>query len=166
MDQPSRTLKDVFHVAGDAPDPTGTGLRGVAPGYRLNQSALGHPMLLWRVPGTGQEMILEADVYALPDQPMHIYLLCPVCLMTKQSNQLSIRADHKKFDYEPFHAVPTFPGWTHEQMAHAFPNGAGGRLSVEPFRCTFEMTPDMQRAFGLNQCTFSVAIDNNVVRNV
>lgn len=164
--QPPSTLKDVFHVAGDQPDPAGTNLRGVAPGYRLNQSALGHPMLLWKVPGTGRELVLEADVYALPDQPMHIYLLCPVCLMSKQQNQLSIRRDQKQFSYELDREVPTFPGWTHEQMLHAFPRGLGGLLNVEPFRCTFEMQPELQRAFGLAQCTFSVAIDNNVVRNV
>lgn len=168
MNEPSN-LKDVFHVAGDAPDPTGTGLRGVAPGYRLTQSAIGHPMLHWAMPG-GKELILEADVYALPDQPPHIYMLCPVCLLHGHQNQLSIRGDQKKFDYTPpdeaGDRMPTFPGWTREQMRHAFPNGLGGILSCDPFRCTFESVPELRRGFGLGQCTFSVVIDNNVVRNV
>jgi hypothetical protein len=165
MDHNSPTIKDVFHVAGDAPDPTGGDLRGVSPGYSLNQGAEGHPMLWWRLPN-GKELILEADVYALPEQPRHIYLLCPVCLLNGMQNQLAIREDQKQFSYEPRARVPAFPGWSSSQMAHAFPRGAGGLLSVAEFRCTFESVPDLERSFGLGQCTFHVVIDNNVVRNV
>lgn len=163
MDNPGNNLKDVFHVAGDAPDPEGTGLRGVAPGYDLTKSAVGHPKLLYKLP-TGEEIVLEADVYDGPDG-RYIYLLCPRCLASGRNNQLRIRAGIKQFSYERGERVPLFPGWSREQMKHAFPNGAGGLLSVEPFRCTWEEAPDLQRDHGLNQCTWSVSIDKNVVKD-
>lgn len=156
--------KDLFHVAGDAPDPTGGNLRGVAAGYDLTKTALGHPMLFYRV--GSEEMILEADVYDLNDLPLHVRLLCPICLAMGRTVGLTIWANQKAMQYEKDAAVPVFPGWTEAQMRHAFPEGAGGRLSVEPFRCTWEATPELSRRFGLSQCPWKVAINNNVVRDI
>lgn len=158
-----RTVKDVFHVAGDMPDPEGTGLRGVAPGYDLRRGAMGHPKLLYRLP-TGQELILEADVFDGPDG-RYIYLICPRCLASGRTNQLRIRAGVKAFTYEASEPVPVFPGWSREQMKHSFPNGAGGLLSVEPFGCTWEEQPDLERGFGLGLCKWRVSIEKNVVRD-
>lgn len=160
-----RTIKDVFHVAGDAPDPAGElrSARGFMPGYDLAKGALGHPMLLYR-PKNGPELILEADVFNGPDG-QYIYLICPRCLATGHTNQLRIRQGIKAFSYDPAAVVPTFPGWTAEQMRHAFPKGAGGLLSVEPFSCTWEEHPDLQRGFGFEQCGWRVVIERNVVRD-
>lgn len=169
MDQ-DQTLKEVFHVAGDAPDPVGMARgRGVAPGYNLTKSALGHPMLLYRL-STGEEVILEADVYEIPTMDgkkpeQYIHILCPRCLAGGRKNLLTIRPEVKQFSYDKDAAVPVFPGWTREQFARAFPNGVGGLLSVAPFRCTWEEVPELRRDHGLGQCTWQVAIDHNVVRD-
>lgn len=162
--QPEQTIKDVFHVAGDAPDPEGLGRRGLHGGQDFTKSAMGHPKLLYRVPGGSQEIILEADVFDGPDG-RYIYLLCPRCLAGGRENQLRIRAGMKQFSYERGDAVPVFPGWTREQMAQAFPHGAGGLLSVEPFSCTFEEVPDLERGHDLGRCQWRVSIDKNVVRD-
>lgn len=163
------TIKEVFHVAGDAPDPTrgrgggiAQGARGVAPGYDMTKGAAGHPMLLGWV--NGQGVILEADVYALPGQPSYIHLICPMCLANGRTQMLTIREGVKAFSYDPRADVPPFPRWTRDQMLHAFPNGVGGLLSVEPFRCTWEEAADASRGFGFSVCTWQVAIDKNVVR--
>ena len=162
--QTSPTTKDIFHVAGDVPDPSGTGMRGVAPGYRFTQTALGHPMLHYRL-STGEEIILEADVYALPEQPMYVHLICPRCLAAGRQVGLKIDQSQKGMSYDPRAAVAPFPGWTREQMAHALPGGTGGALSIEPFACTWEEAPELRRGFGLGRCGWRVAIDNNVVRD-
>lgn len=159
------TLKECFHVAGDAPDPTGGELRGASAGYDLTKSALGRPMLYYALPD-GTELVLEADVYALPNEPTYIHLLCPRCLASGRQNALRIVEGHKALSYDPKAIVPPFPGWTQEQMVHAFPRGAGGLLSVEAFSCTWEETPELHRDFGLAVCGWRVAIDKNVVRDV
>lgn len=161
----SPTSKELFHVAGDAPDPSGTGLRGVSPGYDLTKSALGHPFLLWRRPDGG-EMMLEADVYAMPGSPMYIIILCPLCAMNGRTSGLRIDQAKKAMSYDEKASISCFPGWTKEQTKGAFPNGTGGVLSVEPFACTWEESPDLKRDFGLSKCNWRVAIDNNFVRSV
>ncbi len=160
--QAGTDLKDVFHVAGDAPDPEGGRARGVAPGYQLTRAAQGHPMLHYKL-STGAEIILEADVYDVPDR--YIYLLCPLCLARGRKNMLRIREGIKAFNYEPTASVPVFPGWTMEQMKHAFPNGAGGLLSVEAFACTWEEDPTLHRGGGFEKCGWKVSIEKNVVRD-
>jgi hypothetical protein len=137
----------------------------VAAGYDLTKTAIGHPMLHYALPD-GKELILEADVYKIGDEPMYIYLNCPLCLMAGKTVQLCIRADHKQLSYEPTARVPAFPGWSEEQMRHAYPKGAGGLLSVEEFACTFEVEPELRRQFGFAVCPWRVVIDKNVVINV
>lgn len=149
-------------MAGDAPDPEGGAAHGVAPGYQLTRSAQGHPMLIYKLP-TGVEIILEADVYDVPDR--YIYLLCPLCLARGHKNMLRIREGVKAFSYDPAAPVPVFPGWTMDQMRNAFKNGAGGVLSVEPFECTWEEVPDLARGSGFQKCGWRVSIDKNVVRD-
>jgi hypothetical protein len=163
MDQ-TQTIKDVFHVAGDAPDPDGTGLRGVAPGYDMTRAAIGHPKLLYRA--GGQELVLEADVHAMAGQPRYIHIICPRCFARGRTQMLTIREDRKQLAYDHLADVPTFPGWSRDQMLHAFPDGLGGLLSVEPFGCTWEEEPELERGLGFSLCGWRVAIDNNVVRDV
>lgn len=159
------SYKECFQIAGDQPDPDPhTDLRGVASGFDFTRTAIGHPMLLYRV--GGRELVLEADVYRLPDQPLHLILLCPLCLMAGHQNALKIEQGHKQIHYDPRAVVPPFKGWSPRQMAQAFPRGAGGLLSVEEFACTWEVQPELQRAFGFAVCPWRVVIENNVVRDV
>lgn len=168
-DQP---LKELFHVAGDQPDPAGGDLRGVAPGYDFTRGTYGKPFVLWQF--GDKELVLELDVYAVPNEPMHIILLCPLCLAAGRDQQgLTIRQDRKPFLYERDVEPPAWPGWTRENMRAEYkrkmgvvPPGMGGRISIEPFACTWEATPELQRDFGLARCPWRVAIDNNVARNI
>lgn len=154
--------REIFHVAGDAPDPSGTGMRGMAPGYDLTATAVGHPLLFYRLPN-GHELILEADVYALPGQPMYAYVICPICMMAGRTIQLAIRQEVKDMHYDPKGRVKPPPGWDANQLRETFPNGVGGQFSVDHIECTFEVTPEMRRDFGLAVCPWQVVIDNNVV---
>lgn len=149
--QPS---KELFYVAGDVPDPTGATLKGRAPSYRLTQTALGHPMIFWR------DMVLEADVYALPGQPLQVHLICPQC-----RNALIVRQGNKAIAYEPGESVPTPPNWTAAEVKQAIPMGLGGRISVESFACTWEANGEVSRDFGLARCGWRVAIENNIARD-
>lgn len=146
--------KEIFHIAGDAPDPTGTTRnRGVASTMRLDRTALGHPKIAYK------DFLLEADVYALPDAPMYVHIICPLC-----RNALRITQDNKAIDYDP-KRVPKIV--THlrncgiEDMPHW-----GGTLSVERFECTWESDPEIRRQFGLARCNWRVEIENNIARDV
>ncbi len=156
--------KELFHVAGDMPDPSGRRMRGTAPGYDMTQTAIGHPMLFYRLPN-GHELVLEADVYRLEGQPLYIHLLCPVCMMAGHTNALTIRENEKSLYYEPEARVPIPPGWDEIQLRKSFPQGLGGKLSVEQIACTWEVTPELQRQFGLGICPWRVVIENNVIRD-
>ena len=159
--------KEIFHVAGDAVDPTQlTQARGLQSGYSMTQAAAGHPKCLYRF-GT-VEMLVEADVYRLEGQPMYLHLLCPHCLAREHNERNAIRvmADRKEMSYDPKALVPAFPGWTDEQMRYTFPGGAGGLLNVsQAFQCTWEVDPRLRARAG-NICDFKVVIENNVVRAV
>ncbi len=158
MEQPSN-LKEVFHVAGNAPDPEGGDLRGVSPGYNFTNAALGHPFLQY-VLRDGREILLEADVY-----DDHIHIICPICQSAGRTVGLRIRKDQKAYEYDPLVEPPMFPGWVSDQRKIALPKGAGGTLSVPKFRCTWEAAPDSTRKFGLARCLWQVSIRNNVVRD-
>lgn len=167
--QDDQILKETFHVAGDMPDPAGTGLRGTAPGYRFTQAALGHPMCHYTF-GPGGDTIIEMDVYAPPGTPMYVHLICPHCLVrSKVTQTLTIKADQKEMSYDPRGIAPTFPGWTDAQMARTYPRGTGGLISIARFRCAWEMDPKAAVAQGHSAnpiCDFDVVIENNVVRRV
>jgi len=162
------TLKETFQVSGDAPDPAGTGMRGVSPGYDFTKSAIGHPMLHYALPN-GKELIVEADVYHIPGEAPYVLLECPICMMAKggkTGTSLKISADNKKLSYEKDGRVPPFPGWSEKQMKHCFPSGAGGLLSVEEFACSWEVEPELRRHFGFAVCPWRVVIENNVIKDV
>lgn len=166
MQDSAPSYKEVFHVAGDQPDPTGhTDLRGVAPGYNLTRSALGHPKVLFML--YGEPVILTVDVYAIAGEPMNLHLMCPVCIALGRDHvALRIVEGQKAFSYEPGAQVPLWPGWSRDEIRHNYPEGLGGLLNVEPFGCTWEETPELRRGFGLATCTWRVAIVNNIARPV
>lgn len=150
MAQPS---KELFHVAGDVPDPAGTGLRGAASTMRLDRTALGHPKIVYK------DFLLEADIYALPDAPMYAHIICPLC-----RNALRITQDNKTFTYDP-KVAPKIAAMLRNCGVQDGPYW-GGSLSVERFECTWESEPERRRDFGLAVCNWRVEIDNNIARDV
>ena len=85
--------EELFHIAGDQPDPSGSNLRGTSIGTDFTKTAIAHPMIRWR------SRVLEADVYAIDGQLL-VHLICPKCKgglhirqaakrMTLNGNQLS-----------------------------------------------------------------------------
>lgn len=152
-------LRDLFHVAGDYPDPAGTGLRGVAPGYRLSRTAIGNPVVFYH------DLVLTIDVYHFPPEPLFLHLICPKCMAIGQKkNALTVHADRKHIEYDRQAPVPTPPGWSKEQLAHTFPEGLGGLLSIEePIACCWGGALGDNQA---NRCTWRVVIANNVARDV
>lgn len=153
--------KELFHVAGDAPDPAPTGLRGMSTGYDLRHNALGHPHLHYQYP-SGETLVFEADVFGgIPGVPRYILLHCPQCLTHGRQNTLTIREDFKPFAYDPSAVAPPFPGWTRSDMASAFPLGTGGLLNLEvECACTWEEEPDLRRAH-FSRCPMRFRIINN-----
>lgn len=169
--------KEAFFVAGDAANPTGhrddRGRRGVVSGHDMTKTAAGHPVILWIAPD-GSEKLLTVEVYRVPGAPARIHLLCPMCEMRNpgkpDSNALNISQDQKSFEYDTA-PPPMFPGWTRDDVrgvfeAHGIDIVGGGTLDVEPFACTWEETPDLQRGlFGMGRCGWRVSITKNVARS-
>jgi hypothetical protein len=145
--------KELFHIAGDVPDPTGTGLRGAASTLRLDQTAMGHPKIVYK------DFLLEADIYSLPDAPMYVHLICPLCRHALKASQ-----DNKALEYEP-KRVPKIVAMLRDCGIDDGPYW-GGTLSVERFECTWESDPEIRRDFGLAVCNWRVEIDNNIARDV
>lgn len=130
--------EELVHLAGDAPDPSGSGLVGHQASLNLSRTALGHPKIRYR------DLVIEADVYALPGVPMYVHILCPKC-----RHALKIAEDRKHIEYDP----------------KAGPPQDGGRISIEAFQCTWEMD-DQRQQFGLSLCGWKVVVDNNIARDV
>jgi len=128
-------------------DPTGTGAVGASSGVNLDKTKDCTVVVRYK------DKLLELDVYAFPGAPMKLVLLCPRC-----GNALNIESDKKQMQLEK-HAP---------QQVGAFVNE--GRLSVEPFECTWELpdagvhVPGIQSA-GTSLCRWRVGIDKNIARD-
>jgi len=90
-----------------------------------------------------KDFVLTADVYAIPGEPLQVHLICPVC-----RHQLRVSEDRKKIDWDPQRSL----------------------LSIEPFKCTWEMPDAGDHVPGLisggtSLCTWRVGIDKNVARD-
>lgn len=143
MYDPNR--EEIFHVAGDVPDPTGTGLRG-------QQSSVNLDTKIAEVQIRYKDTIIFGDVYRYPGVPLRVVLMCPRC-----HNALTITQDNKHIEYD----------------LAAAPN-IGGRISIEKFECPFE-APDAgahnnragstQIITGMKMCGWKVGIDNNVAKD-
>ena len=146
--------RELFHIAGDVPDITGSGLRGVAATHDFRQSAYGRPLIFYR------DLVLEFDVYRFEGLPTEVHIICPRC-----HNHLRLSALNKRIEYDRDAPVPVPPGWTRSEFREVFTQGAGGLLSMEPFGCTWELGAARQM-FGLSLCGWRVAIENNIARDV
>lgn len=130
-----------------APDPARTGLVGATSGVHLDRTKDCTVVIRYK------DRLIEADVYAFPGAPMKIVLLCPRC-----GNALNIESDKKQLELVKH--VPEQIGsfWNH------------GKLSVEPFECTWELPDAGQHVPGLvsagtSLCRWKVGISNNIARD-
>lgn len=83
-----------------------------------------------------KDFVLTVDVYKMDNQMM-IHLYCPRC-----RNALRITSERKQIDF------------------------SNGKLSVEPFKCTWELESEGRRMeFGLGLCSWQVGIHENVARD-
>lgn len=164
----TNTRKEVFQIAGDQPDPVGTGLKGVSGGYNLGVNAVARPIVLWR------DRILTIDLYALPNTPMYGIIYCPICAeiavaQGREVPSLKIDQSNKKIDFEPG-VVPKIPGFSTDELVKYLgaesSEAIAGRISIEPFGCTWEAEPTLRRQFGFGVCNWKVAIDNNIARDL
>lgn len=170
MNQPSSGSSFANNVL----DPSGTGQRGMTVGHDLVKSALGHPIVIW-IPAAGTIRLLEIDVFTPPGAPSYLLIKCPYCnhdvdKSEKEGTQLRIMEGAKAWEYDPLRAPPMYPGWSEQDVMEALVERGidikrGGTLSVEPFSCTWEETPDLRRGFGLQRCPWqNIKIDKNVAR--
>jgi hypothetical protein len=156
MNSPQKK-NELFEIRGDAQ-------RGVTSGVNFTGVAA-KPVVLYR------DKLLTLDVYALPGQPMYVILYCPLCEVNRppdapQNQSLRISEDNKKIDFDPM-ATPKIPGFTSQELAQYLGREeVRGRISIEPFRCTWEEKSDLRRGFGLGVCTWNVVIENNIARDV
>jgi len=146
----------VVQIAGD--DPTGiTGARGMHSTTYLEHGK--HEVIV-----TYRDMFLTVDVYLLPGQPPEIHLICPRCHHASR-----ISGDQKAIDFDP---AAVNPQWleaaraNHRDLAAV----AGiGRLSVEPFECTWEIGADAHVSGGVHTgaslCRLRLAIEDNCARD-
>ncbi len=169
MNSPNQMKQnELVEVRGDATLPTGE--RGKASGLNLANTATAKPIVLYR------DKLLTLDVYSLPGQPMYIILYCPLCDLNrprkeKQKQSLRISEDNKKIDFDP-KALPNIPGFSSPQeivnsLDHVTSvDQIRGRISVEPFGCTWEEKSDLRRGFGFGVCGWKVVIENNIARDI
>jgi hypothetical protein len=129
--------RELVHIGGDVPDPSRqTSTRGFMSTVRLDKTAWGHPIIQYR-DRAGNDFVLTADVYRMPDAPLKVMLFCPRCSTPNEMHTLSITSDRKKIEYDPKAGDPA----------------KGGRLSIEAFKCTWA------------PCSWRVFIDDNVAHD-
>lgn len=140
--------EEMVFLAGDRPDPLDTLAPGATverarvPGgmsvtTNLAATAKGHPLVRYK------DFVLTLDVYQPDGGVPWIHLICPKC-----RQPLRIAADRKAFEYDPLRNADV-----------------GGRIDIEPFRCTGEGLEGRSQQFGLGVCHWQVGIYNNVARD-
>lgn len=113
-----------------------------------------------------KELLLELDVHALPGEPILLIAICPKC-----QNAIRIPGDRKRIEWDPQAENPMRRVIAARLPPHHVHRAARGRLSVEPFECTWEMNAKQAVSSDLtigkgNLCRWRGAIDNNRVKEV
>ncbi len=144
--------EEIYTIKASDPDPHGSGLMGASSHINLERAALAHPLIRLAKP-EGEVAIIEADVYAAEvEGGLEILILCPRC-----RQQLRITSDRKEMQFEP-----TPPEFDPRRQAMV----VRGKLSIEPFQCTWEMPDAPGRSpFGSTLCRWAVGVDNNLARS-
>jgi hypothetical protein len=148
--QVERGHKELVHIAGDAD----TGMTST-----IDLSAAAGKSEVFATyrgrfvpPEFPDGLRLTIDVYAIPNEPTQVHLICPKC-----RKQLRATSDRKQVNFE---LRPQSP--------------EGGLLEVSPFQCTWEMPEAGEhvagiRSGGLTLCQWKGVIDHvhgkNVVRD-
>lgn len=109
-----------------------------------------------------RDLWMTVDVYAVPGEKPRLHFLCPRC-----ENALQIPGHKKDIDWDPLAANPLLStilasppaDWDREDVAYLRARGARGRLSVEPFQCTWEL-PNSHEL-----CRWRAAFDKNVAKD-
>lgn len=142
--------KELVQLAGDAPDPHGTGRRGIASTTRLDA---GKVEVL--VPYRG-DLLMTVDVYVLPNEPIQVHYVCPRCHKLGR-----ITGDRKQIEFDPK------AGRAIELDGAKIYNG--GELNIEPFQCTNELPEHAHHVrgdrHGLTLCKLTLAIDRSVAKD-
>lgn len=114
---------------------------------------------------SGDIPLMTVDVYAIPGEPLKVHLLCPRC-----RNHLTVPGEKKAIDWSPRDANPQARAIIALGIdPHMQAMAQLGRLSVEPFECTWEL--DSKKKVGAsefsggNLCRWRAAIDNNLVKS-
>ena len=156
--------KELFHVSGDQHN---GGMRGGTTA-NLNNSALCHPVVFY----PKKEIFLTLDVFSLPGAPMYVVIRCPICQARNPNSEgmdLTIKEDQKDIHLD-HKSIPSFPGFTTSELVEGLglqnQDELRGRISIEPFGCTWEAEPELRRGFGFSCCEWNVAIKNNIVVDV
>lgn len=155
--------KEIFQVSGDQN-------QGVSAGQNLCNNALCKPVVLYKSKAMG-DLFLTLDVFAIPGTPLYAVVRCPMCQAKNPDSKgmdLTIKSDRKAIDLDP-KALPSYPGYTTAQVVQALglqsKDELRGRISIEPFGCTWEEEPDLQRDFGFSCCNWKVSISNNIAKD-
>ena len=128
--------EELYHIAGNVPDPSGGSDRlGAQSSMDMTAGALAHPMIRWR------DRVIEGDLYDMGGK-LVLHILCPRCSTPEAPHALWVREREKAMEWDP-----------------------GRGLSVEAFECTWEL-PGGRKEFGVGMCRWRVAIERNVAREV
>lgn len=107
-----------------------------------------------------RDQFLTVDVYAIPGEPLVAHIICPRC--HKQSR---IPGDRKAIDFDPSAVNPMRTEILATQAPSLMTIGSIGRLSIEPFECTWEMGDDEHVVgalhTGITLCRLRIGITNN-----
>jgi len=150
--------KDVVRLAGDVPDPIGSGTRGYQSSTFLNRDKR-------EVLVVFGDLVMTVDIYQVPGEPLVAYLYCPRC-----HKHLTVRADQKAIDYDPGADNPmrgaiSALGKLPPELVAALEKG---RLSIAPFECTWEVGDDKYAKgsvhTGAALCRLRLAIEDNRAR--
>lgn len=130
--------EELFTIKDD-PMPPGMKNVGMSSKTDLTAGAIGHPLIRWR------DQVMEADVYAMPGEPMKVHIVCPKCHTFSW-----VKQEAKAMSYEPGRGDPR----------------NGGELNIEKFKCMGDNVEGRRRDFGLGMCNWRVAIDKNIARDI
>lgn len=113
--------------------------------------------------------VLTVDVYAIPDEPLKLHLICPRC-----RRLLTVNGDRKPIDWNPTSPSP-HPAALREALPpeSKYLSDNLGVVSVGQFQCTWELE-DKQQDSGKDDrviasgslCRFKGVIERNVLREV
>ncbi len=113
-----------------------------------------------------QGMLLTADVYALPGEPVKVHIICPRCRKCS-----TINGDHKAIEWDPTAANPVRGEleMANRQIAdHSQRFPLTGRISISEFECSWEVGDDKHVTSALHTgaslCRLRLVIDNNRAR--